>query len=73
MLIAVTDHAAERFRQRVRGTLDAKVDIAARVARARAAAERVLADDPTLSAHPGLLDAIDRRVGQQERAALAKN
>ena len=37
MLIAVTDHAAERFRQRVRGTLDAKVDIAARVARARAA------------------------------------
>ena len=37
MLVAVTDHAAERFRQRVRGTLDAKRDIAARVARARAA------------------------------------
>ena len=37
MLVAVTDHAAERFRQRVRGTLDAKRDIAARVARAQAA------------------------------------
>ena len=37
MLIAVTDHAAERFRQRVRGTLDAKTEIASRVARAHAA------------------------------------
>lgn len=37
MLVAVTDHAAERFRQRVLGTLDAKRDIAARVARARSA------------------------------------
>lgn len=37
MLIAVTDHAAERFRQRVRGTLDAKSEIATRVARAYAA------------------------------------
>ncbi len=37
MLIAVTDHAAERFRQRVRGTLDEKTEIAGRVARAYAA------------------------------------
>jgi hypothetical protein len=37
MLVAVTDHAAERFRQRVRGTLEAKAEIVARVARARAA------------------------------------
>jgi hypothetical protein len=37
MLIAVTDHAAERFRQRVRGTLDAKAEIVARVTRAQAA------------------------------------
>jgi hypothetical protein len=37
MLIAVTDHAAERFRQRVRGTLEAKTEIASRVARARSA------------------------------------
>ena len=34
MLVAVTDHAAERFRQRVRGTLEAKTEIASRVARA---------------------------------------
>jgi hypothetical protein len=37
MLVAVTDHAAERFRQRVRGTLEPKTEIAARVARAHAA------------------------------------
>jgi heme-degrading monooxygenase HmoA len=37
MLVAVTDHAAERFRQRVRGTLDAKTEVAAAVARAYAA------------------------------------
>src|SRR5258705_482728 len=37
LLVAVTDHAAERFRQRVRGTLDAKTEIASRVAEGRAA------------------------------------
>ncbi|HET9123961.1 MAG TPA: DUF4258 domain-containing protein [Solirubrobacteraceae bacterium] len=37
MLVAVTDHAAERFRQRVRGTLDPKAEVAGRVARAHAA------------------------------------
>ena len=37
MLVAVTDHAAERFRQRVRGTLDEKTEVAARVSRAHAA------------------------------------
>jgi hypothetical protein len=35
MLVAVTEHAVERFRQRVRGTLDARTEIASRVARAR--------------------------------------
>ena len=35
--IAVTDHAADRYRQRVRGTLDPKADVAARVGRAWAA------------------------------------
>ena len=40
MLVAVTDHAAERFRQRVRGTLDEKTEIASRVARAHAAGPR---------------------------------
>ena len=37
VLVAVTDHAAERFRQRVAGTLDAKTEIASRVANAWAA------------------------------------
>jgi hypothetical protein len=37
MLIAVTDHAADRFRQRVRGTLEPKLEVASRVARARSA------------------------------------
>ena len=37
MLVAVTDHAAERFRQRVRGSLDEKLEVASRVARAHAA------------------------------------
>jgi len=35
--IAVTDHAADRYRQRVRGTLDPKADVVARVGRAWAA------------------------------------
>ena len=34
MLVSVTDHAAERYRQRVRGTLDARTEVAARVGRA---------------------------------------
>ena len=37
MLVAVTDHAAERYRQRVRGTLDPKREVAAAVANAYAA------------------------------------
>jgi hypothetical protein len=32
--IAITDHAADRYRQRVRGTLDAKADMLGRVGRA---------------------------------------
>ena len=34
VLIAVTDHAADRYAQRIRGTLDAKAEIVARTARA---------------------------------------
>jgi hypothetical protein len=37
VLVAVTDHAAERYRQRVRGTLDPKTEVAAAVANAYAA------------------------------------
>jgi hypothetical protein len=33
VLVAVTDHAAERFRQRVRGTLEPKIEVKARVMR----------------------------------------
>jgi hypothetical protein len=36
-LIAVTDHAVERYGQRVRGSLDPRTEIAARVGRAREA------------------------------------
>lgn len=43
------------------------------IAIARAAAERVLEDDPALLRHPGLAAALSRRVGQQERAALARS
>ncbi|HEV2814923.1 MAG TPA: hypothetical protein VGW10_16830, partial [Solirubrobacteraceae bacterium] len=34
VLIAVTDHAAQRYAQRVRGTLDAKAEVLARTSRA---------------------------------------
>ena len=37
MLVAVTDHAEERYRQRVRGTLDARTEIVGRVVDAHAA------------------------------------
>lgn len=44
MLVAVSDHAAERFRQRVRGSLDEKREVASRVALAHAA-DRIQAGD----------------------------
>ncbi|GAB3602131.1 ATP-dependent DNA helicase RecG [Microbacterium aureliae] len=43
------------------------------IARARVAADAVLAEDPTLTGHPELAAALERRVGMQERAALAKS
>jgi ATP-dependent DNA helicase RecG len=43
------------------------------ITEARAAAEEVLAEDPALLQHPGLAAAIERRVGVQERAALARS
>lgn len=48
MLFAVTDHAAERFRQRVRGSLDAKAEIVRRVARAHAAGRATPGDAGTV-------------------------
>lgn len=48
MLVAVTDHAAERFRQRIRGTLDAKLEVAGRVRRGYEAGGAEPADRGTL-------------------------
>ncbi|GAA1469650.1 ATP-dependent DNA helicase RecG [Microbacterium thalassium] len=42
------------------------------IARARVAAESVLDEDPALLRHAALAAALERRVGMQERAALAK-
>lgn len=43
------------------------------IAEARIAAEMLLAEDPALTHHPGLAEALERRVGMEERAALAKS
>ena len=53
MLVAVTDHAAERFRQRVRGTLDARTEVAARVGRAWAAGDYTREPPPGAAAQRG--------------------
>ena len=53
MLVAVTDHAAERYRQRVRGTLDARTEIAARVSRAWAAGDFTREPPPGAAAQRG--------------------
>lgn len=53
MLVAVTDHAAERYRQRVRGTLDARTEVAARVGRAWAAGSVSREPPPGASAQRG--------------------
>ena len=46
---------------------------AALIGEARVEAENILDGDPTLAAHPELAAAIDRRLDQGGRAALAKN
>ncbi|GAA3647895.1 ATP-dependent DNA helicase RecG [Microbacterium marinilacus] len=43
------------------------------IAQARGQAERILEADPTLAGHAGLAEALERRVTQEERAALAKS
>jgi hypothetical protein len=65
VLVAVTDHAAERFRQRVAGALDAKPEIARRVARAWAAGRVSEEPPPGATAARGSLyvrDVVDRSV-----------
>jgi hypothetical protein len=65
MLVAVTDHAVERFRQRVAGALDARPEIIARVARAVEAGR--ITDEPPPGATGArgsvyVRDLIDRSV-----------
>lgn len=43
------------------------------IVRARELAEGILAEDPDLEKNPGLRSAIERRVSDDDRAALAKN
>jgi hypothetical protein len=65
VLIAVTDHAEERFRQRVGGALDAKAEIVRRVARAVAAGRVDETPPPGASAARGSVyvhDLTDRSV-----------
>ena len=51
MLVAVTDHAAERFRQRVRGTLDERTEVASRVAQSHAAGQSEPGERGTVLVH----------------------
>ena len=53
MLVAVTDHAVERYRQRVRGTLDARSEITARVGQAWAAGDVSREPPPGAAAQRG--------------------
>ena len=61
-LIAVTDHAAERYRQRVRGTLDPRAEIVARVGRAWAAGAVTREPPPGAAAQRGSVYVRDGRL-----------
>jgi hypothetical protein len=52
-LVAVTDHAVERYRQRVRGALDPRPELAGRVARAWAAGNVTAEPPPGAAAQRG--------------------
>jgi hypothetical protein len=63
VLIAVTDHAAERFRQRVGGALDARAEIIRRVARAVEAGRMTSEPPPGATGARGSVyvrDVVDR-------------
>jgi hypothetical protein len=65
MLVAVTDHAVERFRQRVAGALDARTEIIGRVARAVEAGRLTDEPPPGATAARGSVyvrDLVDRSV-----------
>ena len=61
-LVAVTDHAVERYRQRVRGGLDPKPEIAGRVSSAWAAGHVSEAPPPGAAAQRGSVYVRDRDV-----------
>ncbi|MEI2703360.1 MAG: hypothetical protein V9E83_13300 [Baekduia sp.] len=60
MLVAVTDHAAERYRQRIGGTLDPKLEIARRVGEAVQAGRTSETAPPGASGTRGSLYVSDR-------------
>ena len=60
MIVAVTDHAAERYRQRVRGTLDARLEIIGRVSRAWADGRVGTEPPPGAAAQRGSVYVRDR-------------
>jgi hypothetical protein len=65
LLVAVTDHAVQRFRQRVAGTLDARPEIVSRVVRAVEAGR--VSDEPPPGATGArgsvyVRDVVDRSV-----------
>jgi hypothetical protein len=65
VLVAVTDHAVQRFRQRVAGALDARAEIVARVARAVEAGRMSDTPPPGATAARGSVyvrDLVDRSV-----------
>jgi len=65
VLVAVTDHAVQRFRQRVAGALDARPEIVTRVARAVAAGRVTDEPPPGATAARGSVyvrDLVDRSV-----------
>jgi hypothetical protein len=65
MLVAVTDHAVQRFRQRVAGALDARAEIVRRVAAAAAAGRISETPPPGASGARGSVyvrDLVDRSV-----------
>jgi hypothetical protein len=61
-LVAVTDHAVERYRQRVRGGLELKPEIAGRVSRAFAAGRVSEEPPPGAAAQRGSVYVRDRDI-----------
>ena len=61
-LVAITDHAVERYRQRVRGSLDPRPEIAGRVSGAWAAGRVSEEPPPGAAAQRGSVYVRDRAI-----------